>query len=150
VAELGLDAAQQAKVDAIYAAARPEFGKLRELPEDQRTRARERVMADIRAKVGDVLTPEQRPRYAALVAESAGRQTTRGRLFVLGEGGKPQAHDVRLGLTDGTSTELVLGPNSPLADVLKVGTPVITGQPSAAGAAPGAARPTSGAPRMPF
>lgn len=150
VAELGLDAAQQAKVDAIYTAARPEFGKLRELPEDQRTRARERVMADIRAKVGDVLTPEQRPRYAALVAESAGRQTTRGRLFVLGEGGKPQAHDVRLGLTDGTNTELVLGPNSPLADVLKVGTPVITGQPSAAGAAPGAARPTSGAPRMPF
>ncbi|MDP3133996.1 MAG: efflux RND transporter periplasmic adaptor subunit, partial [Burkholderiaceae bacterium] len=108
VTELALDAAQQQKVDAIYTAARPEFGKLRELPEDQRAKARERVLADIRAQVGDVLTPEQRPKYAALVAESAGRQTTRGRLFVPGADGKAVAYDVRLGLTDGTSTELIV------------------------------------------
>lgn len=151
VTELALDAAQQEKVEAIYAAARPDFMKLRELPEDQRPKARERVLADVRAKVGDVLTPEQRVKYAALVAESASRQTTRGRLFVPGPDGQPVAHDVRLGLTDGTSTELVLPANSPLAEVLKPGTTVITGQPPAAGAgAAGAPKPASGAPRLPF
>ena len=151
VTELALDVAQQEKVEAIYAAARPEFMKLRELPEDQRPKARERVLADVRAKVGDVLTPEQRVKYAALVAESASRQTTRGRLFVPGPDGQPVAHDVRLGLTDGTSTELVLPANSPLAEVLKPGTTVITGQPPAAGAgAAGAPKPASGAPRLPF
>lgn len=151
VTELALDAAQQEKVEAIYAAARPEFMKLRELPEDQRPKARERVLADVRAKVGDVLTPEQRIKYAALVAESASRQTTRGRLFVPGPDGQPVAHDVRLGLTDGTSTELVLPANSPLAEVLKPGTTVITGQPPAAGAgSAGAPKPASGAPRLPF
>lgn len=151
VTELALDAAQQEKVDAIYAAARPEFMKLRELPEDQRPKARERVLADVRAKVGEVLTPEQRTRYATLVAESASRQTTRGRLFVPGPDGQPVAHDVRLGLTDGTSTELVLPASSPLAEVLKPGTTVITGQPPAAGGAGAApARPASGAPRLPF
>ena len=151
VTELGLDAAQQEKVEAIYAAARPEFMKLRELPEDQRPKARERVLADVRAKVGDVLTPEQRVKYAVLVAESASRQTTRGRLFVPGPDGQPVAHDVRLGLTDGTSTELVLPASSPLAEVLKPGTTVITGQPPAAGAgAAGAPKPASGAPRLPF
>ena len=151
VTELGLDAAQQEKVEAIYAAARPEFMKLRELPEDQRPKARERVLADLRVKVGDVLTPEQRVKYAALVAESASRQITRGRLFVPGPDGLPVAHDVRLGLTDGTSTELVLPANSPLAEVLKPGTTVITGQPPAAGAgSAGAPKPASGAPRLPF
>lgn len=148
VTELALDAAQRQKVDAIYTAARPEFGKLRELPEDQRAKARERVLADIRAQVGDVLTPEQRPKYAALVAESAGRQTTRGRLFVPGADGKAVAYDVRLGLTDGTSTELIVPPGSPLAEVFKPGATVITGQPSAAA---GATQPAaSRSPRMPF
>ena len=67
--ELALDAAQQEKVEAIYAAARPEFMKLRELPEDQRPKARERVLADVRAKVGDVLTPEQRTKAAEMRAK---------------------------------------------------------------------------------
>ncbi|MBA4255493.1 MAG: hypothetical protein C0445_06420 [Polaromonas sp.] len=146
VTELALDEAQQQKVDAIYAAARPEFAKLRELPEDQRAKARERVLGDIRAKVAEVLTPAQRPQYAALVAESAGRQSTRGRLFVPSADGKAVAYDVRLGLSDGTSTELLLPPNSPLAEVLQPGATVITGQPSAAGAP----KPAGGAPRMPF
>lgn len=148
VTELALDAAQQQKVDAIYTAARPEFGKLRELPEDQRAKARERVLADIRAQVGDVLTPEQRPKYAALVAESAGRQTTRGRLFVPGADGKAVAYDVRLGLTDGTSTELIVPSGSSLAEVFKPGATVITGQPSAAAGA--TQPPASRSPRMPF
>ncbi len=146
VAELALDEAQQQKVDAIYAAARPEFMKLRELPEDQRPKARERVLGDIRAQVAEVLTAAQKPKYAALVAEASGRQTTRGRLFVLVDG-KPVAHDVRLGLSDGSSTELVVASGSPQGEVLTAGTPVIIGQPPAGSAN---SRPAGGSPRMPF
>ena len=104
VTELALDAAQQQKVDAIYTAARPEFGKLRELPEDQRAKARERVLADIRAQVGDVLTPEQRPKYAALVAESAGRVSVldvsgdRAEVTTVSEAGHPTGVDVHEGV----------------------------------------------------
>ena len=127
VKELQLSAAQTEKVDAIYASARPKFLQLRELPEAERARTRERILADLRARIADVLTPGQKTRYAALQAELAGRTVTRGRIYLLGADGKPQAYNVRLGITDGTSTELLLIPNAPEAAVLKEGAPVITG-----------------------
>ena len=64
----------------------------------------------------------------------------------MGADGKPVAYAVRLGISDGSSTELLLGPNAPDAAVLKEGAPVIIGT-VAAGAAPGGA-PTG--PRLPF
>jgi len=148
VKELQLSAAQAEKVDAIYASARPKFMQLRELAEAERTRARERITADIRARIADVLNPEQKTRYAAIVAELAGRTVTRGRLYLLGEDGKPKAVNVRLGITDGTSTELIVFSNSAEAAQLKEGTVVITGIVSP-GSAPGGARPPAG-PRMMF
>lgn len=148
VKELQLDAAQTEKVDAIYAEARPKFMQLRELPEAERTRARERITADIRARIGALLTPEQKTRYAALLAEAAGRTVTRGRVYVMDADGRPKALNVRLGITDGTSTELLVLPNSPLAAELKEGVTVITGTVSA-GSAPTTTRPATG-PRMLF
>lgn len=145
VRELQLDAAQTGKVDAIYASARPKFMALRELPEAERTKARERITADIRARIAEVLTPEQKQRYAALQAELAGRTITRGRIYVLGSDGKPKALNVRLGITDGSQTELVVGPNAPAE--LKEGASVITG---VSGAAGGTARPGATGPRMMF
>lgn len=127
VQRLGLSADQTAKVDAILADARPQFMQLRDLPEGQRPKARERIMAELRARIADQLTPEQQTAYAALVAESTGRQTTSGRLFTLGADGKPQAFDVRLGLSDGSMTELVLPPSSPAAEALTEGAEVVTG-----------------------
>ncbi len=127
VQRLGLNADQTAKVDAILADARPQFMQLRDLPEGQRPKARERIMAELRARIADQLTPEQQTAYAALVAESTGRQTTSGRLFTLGADGKPQAFDVRLGLSDGSMTELVLQPDSPAAQALTEGAEVVTG-----------------------
>lgn len=146
VKELQLDAAQTEKVDAIYADARPKFMQLRDLPEADRTKARERITADIRARITELLTPEQQTRYAAMVAEAAGRTVTRGRVHVLGADGKPKALNVRLGITDGTSTELLLAPNSPEAAELKEGASVITGVVGGS-----AAKPASAAgPRMMF
>ncbi len=148
VTELAMTPAQAEKVDAIYADVRPRFMQLRELPADERAKARDRISVEVRARVGDLLTPEQKPRYAALLAELAGRQSTRGRIYLLGGDGKPRAFNVRLGITDGTSTELLVGPNAPEAADLKEGAVVITGT-VAPGSAPGGAKPPSG-PRLPF
>jgi HlyD family secretion protein len=126
VAELTLSAAQIEKVDAVFAENRPRFAELRSLPEDARAKARERILADLRAQIGEQLAPEQRPRYQELLAELGGRRTTRGRIYLIGDDGKPLAVDVRLGVTDGTATELVVPPGSPAAALLKEGTEVIT------------------------
>jgi HlyD family secretion protein len=144
-AELKLTPSQLEKVDAIYADVRPKFMQLRDLPAEERTKARERISAEVRARIGELLTPEQKPGYAAILAESAGRTSTRGRIYLLAEDGKPRAFNVRLGITDGTSTELIVAPNSPDAAELKEGAPVIIGV-----NAPGSAPAKTASPRMAF
>jgi HlyD family secretion protein len=151
IADVQLSAEQISKADAIMAALRPQFATLRDVAPEERTKARERITADMRAKIGDLLTPEQKAKYAMLQAESASRTATRGKIYLLGADGKPVAYNVRLGITDGTSTELLVAPNSPNADVLKEGAVVVVGTTTAgaaAGGAAGSARPSG--PRMPF
>jgi HlyD family secretion protein len=150
VAELQMPQAQADKLDAIYAAARPKYGALRDLPPEERGKGRDRISAEVRAQINDILTPEQKPRYAQLVAEAANRQgaNSRGRIYLQGADGKPVAYNVRLGITDGTSTELIVMPNSPNADKLVEGAVVITGV-NAAGAGGSSAKPAMG-PRLPF
>ena len=149
VTELQMPQAQADKLDAIYAANRPKFMTLRDLPEAERGRARERISADIRAQIETILRPDQKPRYAQLVAEAASRQgsTSRGRIYLQGVDGKPVAYNVRLGITDGTSTELMVAPNSPNADKLIEGATVITG---VSAAATGNAPKAPSGPRLPF
>jgi HlyD family secretion protein len=86
-----------------------------------------------------MLNPEQQKKYADVVAAETGRgSATTGRVYVQGDGGKPQEVRLRLGLTDGNATEVVGGDLAEGAEVI-VGN-VATGQ------APKAA---SG-PRLPF
>ena len=63
--------------------------------------------ADVRAKIDAILRAEQKTRYAEIAAEQAGRsgQSARGRVWVL-DSGKPKAIDVRVGLTDGSMSEV--------------------------------------------
>jgi HlyD family secretion protein len=147
IGELQLSTSQLEKVDAIFADTRPKFMQLRDLPAEERTKARERINADMRARIGELLSAEQKPKFAALVAEAAGRTSTRGRLYLLAADGKPKAFNVRLGISDGTSTELIVAPNSADAAELKEGATVVTGVTTPG--APAAPRPAAG-PRMPF
>ena len=130
VAQLALTPAQIEKVDAIYADARPKMMTLRDLPQEERGKAREKITADIRAQLRDQMTAEQKPKFDALVAASANRQVTRGKIYLMGADGKPKAYNVRLGITDGSSTELIVpanSANSPDAADLVVGAAVIIG-----------------------
>ncbi len=148
VAELQLNAEQTAKVDAIYAETRPKFMQLRELSAEERPKARDKLTADIRLRIAAVLTPEQKTRYGALVAESASRTATRGRVYLLDESGKPKALNVRLGVSDGSSTELLLGANAANSE-LKEGVELVIGT-KAAGGGTASAAPRPASPRPPF
>jgi HlyD family secretion protein len=146
VTELKLTPEQVEKVDAIYAEARPQFMQMRDLPAEAKPRAREKIMAELRARIEAVLTAEQKPKYAAMQAESASRTATRGRMYVMAADGKPKALNVRLGVSDGSMTELLLGPNA--AAELQEGAEVIVGTKSAlTGTAP---KPSGAGPRAPF
>jgi HlyD family secretion protein len=135
--ELKPDAAQQAQLEELFAELRRRFAQLREeADESARRRLGERARADLRARIGQILRPEQKAAYERLLRELGARgQALAGRVWVL-EAGRPTSVDVQLGLSDGTSTELV-GPG--LAEGAKV----------IVGLAPGTdKRDASGLPRM--
>jgi HlyD family secretion protein len=140
VEELKLDAAQQARLDEIYAELRTRMAELRDVPEaDRRTRG-ERLRGDVRQKIGAMLNPEQQKKYTEIVAAETGRGGgSSGRVYV-DDAGKPKEVVLRLGLTDGNATEVVGG-------AVTEGMDVIVG--NATPATP-ATRAPSGAPRFAF
>jgi HlyD family secretion protein len=111
--ELKLTPEQRSKVEAILNQTRD---RIRALPpaeeKGERRKQAERARADSRARIAEVLTPEQRKRYEEMTpARGPGGRAavTRGRVWVQGPDGRPKAVDVRLGLSDGTHTEVVGG-----------------------------------------
>ena len=141
VAELKLDDDQKAKADAIFAGMREKFMALRDMSEEERPKAIERNRTEIREKIMVILSDEQKKRYVDIIAEQAGRAPSRGRVWVGDAGGKTRSIPVRLGLTDGTSTEVLSGE-------LKEGQEVLVGMALAAGK--GTPPPASRGPRLPF
>jgi HlyD family secretion protein len=141
VKELALDADQQSKLDNIFSSMRDKFAAARELPEADRAKAMERNRAEQRELISAILNPEQKKRYDEMSAEYQSARAAgdggSGRVWVIGPDGKPQALQVRLGLTDGTMTEIVSG------DIAE-GTEVIAGLATPSGKSPA----TSGGPRM--
>ena len=63
--------------------------------------------------------------------------------------GKPQPVRVRLGISDGSYTELLPEPDNPLAATLKEGTEVIVGSKGTGSASAGGASRSSGMPMRP-
>ena len=143
VAALNLDADQQAKLDPLLLDLRQKLATTRELPEAERAKAGERARNELRAKIMDMLKPDQKRKYEEIIATSAGRAAGagggRGRVFVLEAGGEPRTISVRTGLSDGSMTEL-------LGSELKEGDQVIIG--TAQAGSTSATRPSG--PRSPF
>lgn len=130
--ELGLSPDQRTQLDAVFAGLRDRFAALRDVPEADRAKAAERIRADLRARIADLLDDRQKKRYAEILVEIAGRVVSRGRVFVPGADGRPEPVEVRLGLSDGAATE-ILGTFG--GRQLAEGDLVYTGVQGAAGAA---------------
>ena len=96
--------------------------------------------------------PSPPPRAAGV--DGGGRAPTRGRIHILGPDGKPRAFFVRLGVSDGLATELLIGAGTavqPDADLIKEGAEVVISAGKPAGGPTAAARTgPGGAPRAPF
>lgn len=132
--ELGLTAEQQAKLETIQNETRDRIAGIAADNPADRKKEIGRLRAQSRAQIAEILNEEQRKRYDAMVVEQQGRTITRGRVWVLDAGGAPKLVNVRLGVSDGTFTELV-------GDDLKAGDAVVVGSGAAAradakGAAP--------------
>lgn len=144
VSELKMDADQQQRLDPIFAEMRNKFMGLRDLPEEARARQSAAIRSDMRARVEEILKPEQKARYAEIVTELAGRagggQAARGRVYLV-ENGKPRAIEVRVGLSDGAMSEVA-------SEELTEGAEVIVGLKS--GSTPGAPAQKGSPPRMFF
>jgi HlyD family secretion protein len=137
--ELKPDDAQRAKLDQVFDDVRLKIAALRELPQEaDRRKAGERLRAESRARVMEILTEAQKPAYERLLEELGSARAgtaAAGRVWVPGPDGQPRPVDVRTGLTDGTSTEILEGP-------LQEGDEVILGAGEPAGAAKKAGGPT--------
>ena len=141
--ELQLDAGQQAKLEAILNETRDRIGAIATEDKGERRKQSERLRADSRTRIAEILNPEQRKRYEEMTpgrAGGGGRVVTSGRIWMLDDSGKPKAVNVRIGLADGTYSELVSGE-------LKEGTQVIVGTQADA---KGRAQQTKGGPRFGF
>lgn len=92
------------------------------MSEEERRAVFRKARADMIAKIAAVLDPERRTKFEAMVqsGRSAPQQGTPGRVYVLGEDGRPRAVPVMLGPTDGAYTELLSGE-------LTEGQPVVVG-----------------------
>lgn len=121
--ELALNPEQRTRVEGILNETRTKIGEISTEDQAERRRQIERLRAESRARVTEVLNPEQRARYATMAGggRARGGAASGGRVWVPDAGSdKPKAVPVRLGLSDGTHTEVVSGD-------LKEGDEIITG-----------------------
>jgi HlyD family secretion protein len=105
--DLDFTEAQKSQLDGIFSGMRSKFGSVREAEPAERPRLMERYRAEMRAAINDILDERQKKKYAEILVELAGRNVSRGRVFVAGPDDKPVAVELRLGLSDGAFTEVI-------------------------------------------
>lgn len=149
MADLKPDEAQKARLDQVFATMRTKLTSLRDVQDEgERRKASLEARNEMRREIEAALKPEQKPAWEKILAETlSGRgggtsTVTAGRVYVLGADGKPQAADIRVGLTDGTYSEVVSG-------ALKENDEVIIGTQDA-NAKAGASKAAPAGPRMVF
>ena len=148
IAELKPDDAQKTRFDQVFAGMRTKMTGLRDAADDnERRKLMSEARNEMRREIEALLKPEQKPAWDKLIAESAGGRgagaaaVAAGRVYVLGADGKPQAADIRTGLSDGSFSEVVSG-------ALKEGDEVIVGTQDAKAGTGKSAAPSG--PRMMF
>ncbi len=113
VAEVQPTPEQIAAIDGILSEARP--AREPGLSEEERRTAMRQARQDLQRRIAAALDPERRTRFEAMMSERRGGrgQTaeagTPARVYVLDPAGVPQPVAVRVGVTDGSTTELVSG-----------------------------------------
>lgn len=108
---LGLDAAQRARLEALVAEAQQGLAAAGSDP-DGRRRAMAAARQTIMQRLSETLTPEQREKARTLRAARAAapaEASQLGQVYVLDAASAPRAVPVRIGIGDGTVTELVAG-----------------------------------------
>src|SRR5437660_3578110 len=96
---------------------------MREEESEERHQAMRREMqTKTRAQIREILTPEQRQKYEALMKarEEAQTQQHPGRVWVVGANSTPEPRTLSLGIANDTHTEVIAGD-------LTAGQQVITG-----------------------
>jgi HlyD family secretion protein len=136
--ELGLSEEQQTKLEAIQKSTAEKIAAISADDPAMRKKEAGRLRAQSRAEIAAILNEEQLKRYEALAAEQRGVVTTRGTVWVPDGKRAPKSVSVRLGISDGSFTELLGGE-------LKEGDAVIIG-----GGAGAKAETKSNAPRFGF
>jgi len=121
--ELSLTPEQQTHLSEVFQKTGRQFRAMREEePEERRQAMRREMQAQIRAQIREMLTPEQRQKYEALLRarDATQPQTRPGRVWVLGANGTPEPRPLTIGIANDTHTEVVAGE-------LTTGQQVITG-----------------------
>lgn len=118
--ELGLSAEQQTKLEAIQKSTAEKIAAISADDPALRKKEAGRLRAQSRTEIAAILNEEQLKRYEALAAEQRGVATTRGTVWVPDGTRAPKSVSVRLGISDGSFTEL-------LGSELKEGDAVIIG-----------------------
>jgi len=143
--DLALSDSQRTQLDGIFTGMRERFLAVREAPESERAKLSEANRAEMRARINDILDDGQKKKYAEILVELSGRTVSRGRVFVPGPEGKPVAVELRLGLSDGSTTEVIAilnGASLAEGDAVYVG--IVGGASSPGPASP----PRPGGPRL--
>jgi HlyD family secretion protein len=138
---------QTAAIDRIFAEARSSFPSREPgLSEEERRAAMRRFRRDLQEKIAAALDSGRREKYEAIIAEARQGNArpdsgTPGRVYVLGADGAPASVALRLGVTDGSHTEVLAG------DVSEGTGVIVGGGPRAQAAEPAPSRPR-GPPRL--
>ena len=130
---LGLSDEQQKKLDPILAEGRQQMMALQGVPDQERQAQARKIREGTRARIRDILTPEQRAKYDEYSGggDARGadpRSGAPGRVWIL-DGDKAKAVSLTLGISDGAATEVLAGD-------LKEGQEVIVGASGGAGGRP--------------
>ena len=109
IKEFNLNTEQQAKVEAVYNDTRDKIRSLGVEDKAERRKQIDRFRAELRTRIADVLSPEQRERYEAMSTSRTRGGATAGRVWSPDEAGRPMPIDVRVGLSDGSYSEVTSG-----------------------------------------